>query len=205
MYDSFPLAWRSKMNLSKRHLARRRLKRAGELALSFRSARQGFVALEFALIAPVMLMLFFGVVELSDAYAANAKVSTVVGTAADLPAQEKQLCNAEVTDIFKALDAIIFPYPAEDLGVVISSIAVVSGSTRVQWSDAHNASPRGVNSMVTIPSNLITPGGSVIMAEVTYTYHSPAGHLIPTSVNMSKKYYVQPRLAAQIPRSASTC
>jgi Flp pilus assembly protein TadG len=200
-----PRAWRSKMNPSEQGASWPTAKSAVDVLRRFGAASQGFAAMEFALITPAMLLMYFGVTELSDGYSAYSKVTTVVSTAADLVAQEKKVCNAEISDIFEALDAIIFPYPSADMQVVISSLVSSGGNVRVAWSDAHNASPRAVDSIVSVPTGLVAEGKSVVFAEVTYAYRSPAGKMLYEAIPMSTKAYFAPRQAAQIPRSASAC
>ena len=194
------------MSPSKTTIGRAPRQCAGGFLARFGAAREAFAAVEFALIAPFMIATYFGVTELCDAYAAGSKVTSVASTAADLVAQENAVCNAEMDDVFEALDAILFPYPAENMQIVVSSlIDAGNGTIRVAWSDGHNASPLAVNSLVTIPDGLVTAGGSVIFAEVTYNYESPAGHLIYGVRPISDKFYTHPRRAVQIARSASNC
>jgi Flp pilus assembly protein TadG len=168
----------------------------------------GLAATEFALIAPVMLAMYFGITELADGLMANTKAASVAATAADLTAQNDKLCNAEMTDIFAALNAIMFPYPTGSTRIVITSVVDVgNNTTRVAWSDAQNGTPRSVNTVVAIPSGLVTSGsgGSVIMTEVTYHYTSPAGQLIYGSIPMSDTFYLHPRRGLVVTRTTSTC
>jgi Flp pilus assembly protein TadG len=164
------------------------------------------VATEFALIAPVMITMFFAVTELSDGLEAGTKVTSVASTAADLIAQEKSVCNAEMTDVFAALNSIMFPYPTNNMGIRISSlIDGGNGIVRVAWSDAQNMAPRTVNSTVAVPAGLVTAGGSVIFAEVAYTYNSTTGQYIVGAQTVSDRFYLHPRRVAQIPRTANGC
>ena len=168
----------------------------------------GMAATEFALIAPLMLTLYFGVTEVADGLTANTKAASVAATAADLAAQNDKLCNAEMTDIFAALNAIMFPYPTANTRIVITSlIDAGNNQIKVAWSDAQNGTPRTVSSFVTIPTGLVTSGsgGSVILAEVTYNYTSPAGQLIYGTVPMNDTFYGHPRRVAQVTRTTSTC
>jgi len=170
--------------------------------------RGGMAATEFALILPIMLTLYFGVTEVADGLMANTKASSVAATAADLAGQNDKLCNAEMTDIFAALNAIMFPYPTANTRIVISSLYDAgSNQIKVGWSDAQNGTPRAVGSVVTIPTGLVTSGsgGSVILAEVTYNYTSPAGQLIYGTVPMNDTFYEHPRRVPQITRTTSTC
>jgi Flp pilus assembly protein TadG len=196
------------MNLSKTFRKTRLLGSGGAFARRFATACEGIMAVEFALIAPIMITMYFGVTELSDGYTANTKVTAVASTAADLAAQESAICNVEMNDIFTALNAIMFPFPINNMQIKISSlIDAGNNSVRVAWSDARNTLPRTVNSVVPIPAGLVPngSGGSVILAEVTYEYSSPAGHLIYGAVPFNDQFYLHPRRAVQIARSANGC
>ena len=192
------------MNPSKTS-SRQRLHRLRAAVLScghrFAAATSGMAATEFAMIAPVMLTLWFGAVEIANAYDANTKVTSVASTAADLVAQEKAVCDAEMTDVFSALNALMYPFSSSGMEITISSVIDNgNGTAKVAWSDAQVAEPRAVDSPVTVPEGLIVEDGSVIMAEVTFTYHSPAPHFFPTARTMTDIYYLHPRKTAQIDR-----
>lgn len=174
----------------------------------FHSAREGVIATEFALIAPIMIVMYFGVAEIADAFTASSKVTSVASSAADLTARESAVCNAEISDIFSAMIAIMFPYPQNNMQITISSlIDTGTGTVKVAWSDALNTTPRLVNSVVAIPAGLVTSGGggSVIFTEVTYNYSSPAGYLIYGTRPLHDSFYLRPRRTAQITRSANGC
>ena len=172
----------------------------------FLSDAKGTAALEFALIAPIMIAMFFGTVEVCDAFIAKTKVSAVASTAGDLVAQEKNVCDADMTDVFNTLSLEMSPYDASSLTVVISSL-VDDGNNgvTVSWSDAHGALARTVGSAVTIPSGLVVSGSgeSVVMAEVTYTYTPPAHHFIREPISFTNTFYLHPRKVAEITRSVS--
>jgi len=63
----------------------------------FRKAKDGLAAVEFAMLLPVMITLFFGVVELSLALACRADVTNMAAAAADLVAQA--LARLEALDL----------------------------------------------------------------------------------------------------------
>jgi len=179
----------------------------GSRASRIWTACEGMVAVEFALIAPVMLVIFFGVSELSDGLEANTKVISVVSSAADLVAQEKVICNAEMADVFAALNAIMFPYPVNNMQIRISSLVDAgSGLVTVAWSDAQNMTPRTVNSpFVGLPAGLMDPSGSVIYTEVAYNYTSVSGQWLHGTIVLGDKFYTHPRKVAQITRTATSC
>jgi Flp pilus assembly protein TadG len=182
------------------------IKRATKFAIRFARAHKGVAAVEFALIAPVMCTLYFGMVEASDAETANSKMTSVASTAADLVSQDSNITNADMTNIMNCLTTLMSPYSTTNLTVVISSLVDSgNGHVTVAWSDAHGTTARSVGSTVTIPTGLVTSGsgGSVIMSEVHYNYSSPAGEAIYGSISMSDVFYSHPRQGATVTRSTS--
>jgi Flp pilus assembly protein TadG len=171
----------------------------------FARAKGGIAATEFALIAPLMITIYFGITELCDGLTANMKATGVASATADLIAQKKIITNADRDDVFAAVNALMYPYATNpSMKIVVSSlIDNGNGTVKVAWSDAQHTTARTVNSIVTIPSGLVTSGGggSVILAEISYDYSSPAGHLIYGAFTMTDKFYEKPRQVAKITRT----
>ncbi len=163
--------------------------------------RDGIAAIEFAMIAPVMIVLYFGATELSDAYIVNTRVTRVASTAADLVAQDDSITDNEMANIFNALEQIMFPYDSSETEIVISSLADSgSGVVKVEWSEAQNATPRSVGSTVTVPTGVVDSGGSVIYAEVSHDYSSATGKVIYGTVELTDEFYVRPRRVVKVAR-----
>jgi len=157
---------------------------------------KGTVAVEFAFIAPVLIVLFLGTIELCNALICRTKVTTVASSAADLVAQDKTITGAQVNDIFTALNAIMYPYPSTGSSIIITSIKTDpnhAGQYMVDWSVAQNAVKHTKGAPITVPAGLVTTGSSVILSEVTYTYTPPSNQIIHTPFTMSDKFYSRPR------------
>jgi Flp pilus assembly protein TadG len=170
----------------------------------FRRDNRGLAAIEFAMLAPVMAAMFLGSIEVCDALNCQQKVTGMASTAADLVAQETNMTNAEVSNVFSAVNAIVYPYPTTNVKITITSLVDNgSGGGTVQWSDAQNATARSVGSTVTVPSGVITSGGTVILAEVSYPYTSPVTDYITGTATMTQIFYERPRRTGAITRSAS--
>lgn len=167
----------------------------------YRKAKSGLAAVEFALIAPVLVVLFLGSVTLSNALIAREKVASVASSAADLVAQSTQISNSGMSDIFAALNALIFPYSTSNAKIVIASIVSDgNGGAKVAWSDAQNTAPYSVGQTVTVPNGLITPSGSVILAKIDYDYQSLVSGVVGNAFAMSDTFYARPRKTAQVSR-----
>ena len=160
------------------------------------NAKDGMAAVEFAFIAPVMILVFFATVELSMALDCKTRVTNIASTAADLVAQETTVSSTDMSNVFSALNAILYPYPSTPAHIVISSLVDDGhGAATVAWSDQQNATARTVGSTVTVPTGLITSGsgGSVILAEITYNYSSGSTVYLTGPITMAGSFYAHPR------------
>ena len=168
---------------------------------SFVRNASGVSAVEFALIAPLMISLYLGACELCNLLLADRKVTNVTAATTDLVAQEMSISDNEMTDIFTASSAIMEPYDLSSLKIVVSSVvADAGGNTTVAWSDGYQAAARAVGSAYTLPQGLVSPGGSVIVTEVSYVYSSPIQELLPNGFDVHDTFYQKPRRTPQIPR-----
>ncbi|MBV9043571.1 MAG: pilus assembly protein [Alphaproteobacteria bacterium] len=165
----------------------------------FGRASGGLAAVEFAMLAPVLVAFLLGSIELTDALACKQKVNGLASTAADLIAQEKAVATADLSNVFSAVSSIVYPYPTNNVKIVITSLVDNgSGGAKVAWSCAQNTSARTVNSTVTVPAGVIATSGSVILAEITYPYTSTVAKYLAGTTNMTSTFYARPRRATTI-------
>ncbi len=167
----------------------------------FRRDDRGVSAVEFGMLLPVMMMLYFGAVEVSNVLIADRKATNVASTAADLATQSIALADADIADIFGASAAVLAPYDPSTVEIVLSSASDDgTGTVRVDWSDAHNTAPRGEGESIDVPDNLIMTNGSVVVAEVRYVYTSPIGKFITGPFTVSDTFYMRPRRSLVVGR-----
>ena len=76
----------------------------------FARDRRGVSAVEFALVAPLLVALYLGCVEISDGVSADRKVTLTAAALANLSAQVTTITTADMTNILDASSAIIAPY-----------------------------------------------------------------------------------------------
>jgi Flp pilus assembly protein TadG len=71
----------------------------------------GVAAIEAALILPVMLMIYFGLLDLTTVLSANRRVTQMASTLADLVTQSPgTTTKAELAGFYRASTAIMDPY-----------------------------------------------------------------------------------------------
>lgn len=170
----------------------------------FWRSKSGVAAVEFALLAPILIVLFFGAIELTDLLQRDQRVWNMASTTSDLAAQSTKITDADKNNIFAAATSIMYPYSTSGISIVMSSVIDNgSGGAKVAWSDAQNASPRAVGSALTVPAGVIDSGGSAIFTEVKYTFTPVLQNFFHKSWTFSGRFYSHPRRVKQVARTAS--
>src|SRR5450755_843807 len=140
-------------------------RRVGLSARSLSRDCRGIAATEFAVIVPIMLVMFFGTVELATGVAVDRKVALVARTLSDLTSRSLSVGQPDMDNFFAASGAIMTPYASAPTRSTISELYVdpTTHQARVQWSKG--SVPRAVGSPVTIPVALAVDGTYLIFSE----------------------------------------
>jgi Flp pilus assembly protein TadG len=167
--------------------------------------RRAAIAVEFAMLAPVLIVFYFGAAELSEGYLANRRVAQAASEVGDLVAAMTSVTPSQVSDYFAAGDAIVAPFPTARLSQRVSSVTVdASGAATVLWSQASGAfSARAAGSSVSLPSGVAGANQSVVMSESNYVWTSNIGLFFKTPLTWDSIYYFEPRNSAQV--TCATC
>lgn len=171
----------------------------------FSRAKSGVAALEFAIIAPLLMVpLLLGSVDLIDVMGANKRAQNAVASLADVVARDTEVSNAEIAGIWRGLDVLMYPNDPGTMEMRITSVSIVNASTaRVVWSEGHGGmTARQAGSTVSLDSRMMQVGTSIIMAESVYKYDAPLGFLFQNQVHMTHNAYRRSRLVDPIPRVA---
>ena len=184
-------------------------RRAWLSAFKLLGDRRGVAAIEFVMIVPIMLVLFFGTVEFSSGVAVDRKVSLAARALSDLTSQSNSVADTDLAGFFAATCGIMYPYAGSPCTAsnnptkaVISELYVDPSTlqARVQWSSAYQGGAvRTVDSIVTtVPSALLIGGTYLILSEVGFLY-KPAVAYVPlpmtaAGINLTDVAYTRPRV-----------
>jgi Flp pilus assembly protein TadG len=168
---------------------------------SFARDRRGISAVEFAMLLPLMVTMYLGVVEVSKGVAIDRKVTLTTRTMADLASRVTSINNSDMTSLLNASAAVIAPYQSSPLKIVLSAVNVdANGNATIAWSDTLGGSKRSVGSAVTLPAVLSVPNTQLIWSEVSYLYNPTFGYVLTGDLNLSDQIYMRPRLSESITR-----
>ncbi|MCB2112032.1 MAG: TadE/TadG family type IV pilus assembly protein [Parvularculaceae bacterium] len=165
-------------------------------------ARGGLAAVEFAFIAPIMIFLFFAIIEGSSAYSANRKVMQTANMLADLVAQETSVTQSDLDDLFVGMERIIASRGG-DVEFAVTSVYLdkATNEVKVHWSRASGGrTSYAANSVFPggIDTSLLDDTSYLVVAESGYDYASTLSQKIIGAVRMEKLATRWPRLTSKV-------
>jgi Flp pilus assembly protein TadG len=159
---------------------------------AFRDQTEGVAAVEFALILPIMALMFIGSVEMSQAVSIDRRTSQVAASVGDIIARaDGSILEKEVLDIAKIGSWLVKPYDTTKLKLEISVVQAPACPTspctstlgtsdsgiKTKWkctydSNSPNALPCTCPwTVTTMPSaGLLAYGDSVVVSKAEYAY-----------------------------------
>jgi Flp pilus assembly protein TadG len=169
----------------------------------FAADRSAVAAIEFVLVAPIMLTLYIGGLQLADALTINRKVTHVSSTLGDLVTQAKSLTTGDVTKILDITAGIMTPYSAAPLKIRISEIAIKNGAATVEWSQAKNYTALTKGDPIAVPAALKIDGTYLVTAEIHYAYTPTIGYALTGTCDLHDSFFLRPRASDSI--TCATC
>ncbi|MEO1405880.1 MAG: TadE/TadG family type IV pilus assembly protein [Pseudomonadota bacterium] len=162
---------------------------------------EGVSAVEFALVAPLMLLLFFGTAEVSLLLQSERSVTSATSTMGDIAARLDVITDDDMNDIFGSTEIVLQSLDAQEAAMRVSSlVADEDGNVTVDWSDGRNMAPLSQGATVAdLPQDIVPPNGSVIMSELEYTYELD-GYFLDEARQLSERFFLRPRRVEQIIR-----
>ena len=166
--------------------------------------RRGIGAIEFAIVAPLLIMAYIGAFEISVAVATSRKVSRAASTVSDLLTQSKTTTSATLDTMKEVVKNVLAPYSIDGYSLKITGIAVdAAGNATIAWSRNQNASRAYVNGdTVELPSSMDAKSTFIVRTELTVPHSillmGPKLDSNVTTLNLSKTSYFRQRVSDAI-------
>ena len=164
----------------------------------FMRDRRANAAVEFAFIAPLMLTMFFGMVEFGSAIASMRKVTLSARNLSDLVSQSSKVTDLDIGNFNQTGKAIMTPYWTADYLTRVSQIYIDPATLmgKVKWSKGSGSDmpDRPIDSSVTVPMALRIAGSYLIYSEVNHKYVPAVGYVMAKAgIPLSDTTYTRPR------------
>lgn len=173
----------------------------------FLTQERGVAAVEFALVAPLMVTAYLGSVDLTQGVMVDRKVSIMASSVGDLVAQAEELSTSEINNIFDIAGALMAPYDQSSIELRVSSLEVTSQKqgdkrkAKVQWSDGKNTTAYPKNTEILVPESIAANTATVIFTEARYSFTPLFGQIVTSDIVMEDSYYHVPRVSDSVDRN----
>ena len=166
--------------------------------------RRGIGGVEFAIVAPALIMAYIGAFEVSVAVTMSRKVSRASSTVSDLLTQNQTTNKATLDTMKEVTKTVIAPFAQDGYSLKITGIAVAAdGKATVAWSRDQNAGkPYATGASVTLPSTLEAKSTFIVRTELvvphTVLLMMPGLAANLKKINLSKTSYFRQRTGDKI-------
>ena len=181
------------------------------IAIRLARDRSGIAATEFAMIVPIMLVLFFGVVEITNGFSAYRSIRLMAHTNSDLTSQSLSVQDTDLANFFAASTGVLYPFvtSSTDPNLKMSIVELwvnAALQARVQWAKNSDGSPTPApGTVMNIPLSIAVPNTYVIYSNVKYNYVPVIGYVMnKAGVNLGDFAYTRPRLSQCVLYSPTT-
>lgn len=166
----------------------------GSLGTLLRDGR-GVAALELALVVPVMLVLFFGTVEITQLIRASNKLDIATQSIENMIAGQKSVATADVDNAYKGGQLIMAPFGAT---LAIAAVSVTFDSSGAPSGVAWQVLEGGATAVPGATACAMVAGlgrgnDSVILVQGRYGYSAAVHYILPASFSLSYVAFGRPR------------
>lgn len=186
--------------------ARHNLGNCGRL---FCARQDAMAAVEFALVLPVLLVMFLGTLEVGLALSVDRRLSLTVTSVADLVAREEKATTASVAGIMEVSKHLLHPYSTSKMKLSIMALRTELTDTtkgEVLWAYAYNGAAIPANcTHQTLKKDLLGPGVVAIAVQAYYDYQPLiTKYFIKNNITFEDNAMMSPRLGTVVYNSNNT-
>jgi len=167
----------------------------------FKDNRDGVAAIEFALIAPIMIAMYLGLAEVSLLVMANRSVSHATSVTADLVTQVVSIDEDEIENILDATLAVLeLDYTkASRIKIDVASFEMDSSGTVNEIGYASMGASLGTHyDPASVSATLLNQTSGLVVVRMEYVYHSPSREFVGTPT-LKETFMLKPRKSSTIP------
>ncbi len=169
---------------------------------SLRHDDSGIAAIEFAMIAPLLLLMLFGITDVANYFAVDRKVSQIAQSMSDLTSRYTAVHESDVTNFFTIAGAMLTPYDKNQMKATLHQVYLDPNSktAKVVWS--RGSTPLSKNTVYSVPAGLVGKDSSgnwlanqyLIVGDIKYNYVPTIGWVLnKAGVTASEIAFSKPR------------
>ena len=178
----------SLMSLSPRRLSRH-----------YRQDERGVAAIEFAIIAPIMIGMYFGLAEIASAISVDRRISHGTNVAGDLATQLTELNGNDIEEIVSAAVRVMDVPNVSDISISMESFILPAegeppeseGRFVVNFGSKATAIPAFDAS--TLDTQLLSSTSGIVVTRVRYEYTPLQLRFFDSTITLEETFLLKPR------------
>jgi Flp pilus assembly protein TadG len=167
----------------------------------FLRADSGVAAIEAAFVLPFMLMLYFGLFDITAAIGFSRKITATANAVADMTAQNRTfIVKSDINDYYTAAAMIMNPTPVSNVTINVYGYRMVGTTPTQKWKTSNGAGPGCTATPSTIAMTpLMSAGNDLIVTIACYNYTPYVATFLgdkllgSTSIKIQQTIMVRPR------------
>jgi Flp pilus assembly protein TadG len=167
------------------------------LTRRFQRDEQGVAAIEFAIIAPIMIAMYFGLAEIASAISVDRRVSHSTNVAGDLATQTPEVRDGEIEEIVSAalrvLDVSDVSKVAMDMESFILPNAGDPPESRGRIRVNNGAASLGNFDASGLDTKILNEDSGVVVTRMAYKYSPLKLRFMKTDITLRETFLLKPR------------
>lgn len=166
-----------------------------------RKNEDGLAAIEFAILAPLLISLYFGLAEIASAVAVNRSVSHATNVIGDLSSQTSNMDKADLEDVLSATLRVMNIENASGATVQLDSWARDSdGKNTLVGSAIMNTGAAALPSFdpAEVDNSMMNENSGILVARIAYNYTPLKLMFLKQDITMSDTFILKPRRSSEV-------
>lgn len=168
---------------------------------NIRQNEDGLAAIEFAILAPLLIAMYLGLAEVATAVSTDRSVSHATNVIGDLTSQTSNVDKADLEDVLSATLRIMDISEASKVTIQLDSWSRnSSGQNKLVGSAVMNNGSAALPSFdpATIDDSLLNENAGILVARVAYNYSPLKLLYMKQDITLSDTFVLKPRRSNEI-------
>lgn len=187
--------------MNEKHTTAKLKTRLQQSVAGLRQDENGLAAIEFAILAPLLISMYFGLAEIASAVAVDRAVSHATNVIGDLASQTSNLDKDDLEDVLSATIRVMNIDNASGATIQIDSWARDSdGKNTLVGSAVMNSGSAPLPSFdpAGVDGAMMTENSGILVARIAYNYSPLKFMYMKQDFTMSDTFILKPRRSSEV-------
>ena len=177
-------------------------RRALDARRRFVRDRGGMAAIEMAFIFPAMIIVYFGLVDVTDLLSANRRVTLAASTIGDLITQSNgTVTTAELNGFYQSVKSIMDPYPWNEVKIQVYDFQKNGSNPQLRWNH-DNGRTCGAGPSTAGLIDLMTENNDLVVTRVCISVKTMIGNVLGLNTfDFKDEIILRPRQSETLTKS----